>query len=353
MNTRIQTKLTLFALTFLAVPFAFAGEVSDADKGQTIDALFASMRRAYVFPDKATEAERAIRARLAAGDYANVKDGKAFAILLTEHLRAVCQDAHLHVSYSEPVLPVRKQNDQPSPAEIEQAKQSTRFSNAGFERVERLPGNVGYIKFNGFAPAEAAAAPVRAAMDFVANTDALIFDLRQNGGGSPETVRLICSYLFGETPVHLNDIYHRPTNKTTEFWTLRKVDGKRYLDREVYILTSKSTGSAAEEFSYNLKNLKRATLVGTSTWGGANPGDVIRLNDHFAAFVPDGRAINPITKTNWEGTGVEPDVKVAPEEALRTAHVLALKKLLAKATTDLDKQRLQRALAAVEAPRPR
>jgi C-terminal processing protease CtpA/Prc len=306
-------------LLTLVVTSACAGEINDTTKAQTIDSLLASMKKSYVFPEKAAEVETAIRGRMSRGEYAGVKDGREFADLLTEHLRAVCKDAHLGIRYSEQPLPVRKQNDRPSPEEIAQDKEMVRVINAGFERVERLPGNVGYIKFNGFAPKEAGAGPLKAAMAFVENTDALIFDVRQNGGGEPEMVQLICSYLFGETPVHLNDIYNRPTNKTQQYWTLRKVSGKRYLDRDVYVLTSKRTGSAAEEFSYNLKNLKRATLVGESTWGGANPGEVVRLNDHFAAFVPSGRAINPITKTNWEGVGVEPDVKVPASEALATA----------------------------------
>ncbi len=336
------------ALALLTASCAVAGEVTTETKAQTIDALFAAMRKEYVFPDKAAEAELAIRGRAQKGDYANVKDGQEFAELLTEHLRAVCQDAHLGVQYSEKPLPVRSQADRPSPVEIAKEKRWVKLINAGFERVERLIGNVGYIKFNGFASPEAAEGPVRAAMDFVADTDALIFDIRQNGGGQPATVRLICSYLFGDQPVHLNDIYSRPDNRTEQYWTLRKVAGKRYLNRDVYVLTSKKTGSGAEEFAYNLKNLKRATLIGESTWGGANPGGTVRLNDHFAAFIPSGRAINPITKTNWEGTGVQPDVAVPAADALKTAHILALKRLLEKATTEEDKKRLEQVLKAAE-----
>jgi C-terminal processing protease CtpA/Prc len=343
----MKHSLTTLALILLAMP-AFAGEITNEAKNQTIDSLFASMHKTYVFPDKATEAEQAIRDRLKNGEYDGVKDGREFAQLLSEHHRAVCKDAHLGVRYSEEVLPERKRNDQPSADEIKGMKMYETNTNAGFEKIERMPGNVGYIKFNGFMSPEGAARPIRAAMDFVADTDALIFDIRQNGGGDPATVRLICSYLFGDKPVHLNDIYLRPTNKTEEFWTLKKVAGKRYLGKEVYVLTSKRTGSGAEEFAYNLKNLKRATIVGESTWGGANPGEVVRLNDHFAAFVPNGRAINPITKTNWEGTGVEPDVKVAADDALKTAHILALKSIIAKTTDPGTKTRLEQGLKEMQ-----
>jgi C-terminal processing protease CtpA/Prc len=347
----LKRALPLFALAALALPVwaieKLGIDVDAAAKKQTVEALFTSMNQYYVFPDKAKEAEKAVKARLASGAYDGVKDGAEFAKLVTEDMRKVCQDAHLHVRFSETKLPEREEARQPTQAEIAEARRQTLRGNAGLQRVERLPGNVGLIKINGFHDPELAAEPIRAAMDFVANTDALIFDLRDNGGGDPSTVQLLCSYLFGEKPVHLNDIYFRPENRTTEFWTLKSVPGKRYEDREVYVLTSKRTGSGAEEFAYNLKNLKRATIVGSSTWGGANPGGMIRLNDHFSAFVPSGRAINPITKTNWEGVGVQPDVEVAPEGALKAAHVLALKSLLAKAKPE-DRKLLTSTLELIE-----
>ncbi len=339
--------ISILALTLASIS-AFAGEVDTNAKRQTVETLIKTLNQRYVFPDKAAEVERALKAKLASGGYDSITDGMAFARSLTADVNAIAKDAHFNVQYSEETLPPRREATQPSPAEIENYRRNNRLMNGAFERVERLIGNVGYIKFNGFAAKEDAARPIKAAMEFVADTDALIFDVRDNGGGSPGTVQLLCSYLFGEKPVHLNDLYWREGNQTTQFWTLKKVEGKRYLDREVYILTSKRTGSAAEEFTYNLKNLRRAMVVGSTTWGGANPGGVVRLNDHFAAFVPTGRAINPITKTNWEGTGVEPDISVKPEEALKTAHALAVKRLRDKATRAEDKERLTRALSQIE-----
>ncbi|MCM3872588.1 MAG: S41 family peptidase, partial [Pyrinomonadaceae bacterium] len=149
---------------------------------------------------------------------------------------------------------------------------------------------------------------------------------RGNGGGSPEMVALVCSYLFGAEPVHLNDLYWREGNRTDEFWTRKEVVGKRYLNKDVYVLTSKRTFSGAEEFTYNLKNLKRATIIGETTGGGAHPGGGFRINEHFSMFVPSGRAISPITKTNWEGTGVKPDIEVPSDQALLVARLTALKK---------------------------
>jgi retinol-binding protein 3 len=182
-----------------------------------------------------------------------------------------------------------------------------------------------------------------AAMSFVSETDALIVDIRHNGGGDPDMVASLSSYLFAE-PVHLNDLYFRPENTTRQFWTLAGVPGKRYLDRDIYVLTSKQTGSAAEEFAYNLKNLKRATIVGEVTWGGANPGGTVRLNDHFAAFVPSGRAINPISKTNWEGVGVKPDLEAPAEDALRLVQVKILEKRIAQEKDPERKKNLEERL---------
>ena len=215
------------------------------------------------------------------------------------------------------------------------------FNNYGFEKVERLAGNIGYLDLRGFMPAALARDTGAAAMNLLANSEALIFDLRNNGGGDPEMVAFLTSYLYGPTPVHLNDLYFRPADRTTEFWTLKEVPGRRMPDKDVYIVTSHRTFSAAEEFTYNLKNLKRATIVGENT-GGAHPGGPQKVNDHFAVWVPTGRAINPISKKDWEGDGVQPDVEVPAEKALKTAHLLALKKVTERTTDPMLKQRFER-----------
>ena len=322
--------------------------LSAAMKSETIATLLKLLQERYVFPEAAERAAADIRASENDNTYSNVTDGKQFADLLTAHLGAVCKDAHLRVRYSPTPLPPRVKRDRPTEEEARQEREMIRRTNAGFEKVERLAGNVGYLEFRGFMDPKAAARPVQAAMDFLADTDALIIDLRRNGGGSPDTVRLFCSYLFGSKPVHLNDLYFRSGNRTMQFWTLGRLPGKRYLDRDVFVLTSKRTGSGAEECAYNLQNLKRATIVGDTTWGGANPGDVYRLNERFEAFIPEGRAINPYTKTNWEGTGVQPDVRVASEQALKTAHAMAIKALMAKADSSDAREALGAALRTVE-----
>jgi len=305
-----------------------------------VETLGSSMHQWYAFPDLGDKVQALLKERLAAGAYDAAADGPALAKQLSQEVNAVIKDAHFRVLYSQKGMPPRAKREEPTAAENAQRAKFTKLINAGVDKVQRLDGNVGYIKIDGFMERELAARPIQAAMDFVSETDALIIDLRFNGGGSPDTVRLLCSYFFGPKPVHLNDIYMRPENKTDQFWTLAKVPGRRYEDKPVYLLTGKRTGSGAEEFAYDLKNLKRAILVGTSTWGGANPGGMVRLDDHFGAFIPMGRAINPYTHTNWEGTGVEPDVHVDADKALDTAHRLAVEKLLAAAKTDEDKERL-------------
>ena len=319
--------------------------IDTATKTQIINDLTKELNDSYIFGDVAKNMELKVKQNLQNKAYDSITSSRQFAQKLTEDLQSVSRDKHLSVKFSYGKIPVFQAGRAPSKELIENKLRSMRQVNYGFEKIERLQGNVGYIDLRGFADAEAGLETVAAAMNFVNNTDALIFDLRQNGGGSPEMVALICSYLFGEKPVHLNSLYRRKGDRTEEYWTKASVAGKRYGDKDIYVLTSNKTFSAGEEFSYNLKNLKRATIIGETTGGGAHPGGMFRINDHFSAFVPDGRAINPITKTNWEGTGVEPDVKVPKEFALKTAYALALNKIAEK-TPDEQRKKELRDLAA-------
>ncbi len=290
--------------------------LDDATRGQVIDAVLSRIRDGYVFADRAEDMDRAIRARQEGHEYDNVTNGAALARLLTAHLQEVSHDKHLQVDYFFGALgPVFQPPDEQGMAEL---------TNFGFETVDRLPGNIGYIRLIGFVRAEGAEAAVAEAMDAVHDADALIFDLRDNGGGDPDMVALISSYLFGEEPVHLNDFYFRQEDHTEQLWTLRDVPGIRFgPDKDVYVLTSGLTFSAAEAFAYDLQALGRATIVGETTAGGAHLSDGGPLVLGFGMYVPSGRAINPITGTDWEGTGVTPDVPVAADSALDTAASIA------------------------------
>lgn len=288
-----------------------------------IDGAISMLNEFYVFPDVAKHMEAALRTHQQHGDYDSVTDGDAFAGKLTNDLQAVSHDKHLRVNFSPAKLPDGTPGPNPNAA-AENRKQLERI-NCGFEKVEILPGNIGYVKFNMFADTEVCGPTATAAMNFLGNVDAIIYDLRDNGGGQPDMIALLSTYLFAE-PTHLNDLWERKGDKTRQFWTLPFVPGKRLDGKPVYILTSNRTFSGAEEFTYNLKNLKRATVVGETTGGGAHPVSGHRIDDHFMIGVPFARAINPISKTNWEGTGVEPDVKVAANEALGAAQKLATEK---------------------------
>ena len=334
----------IFAFSNYIIVAQDAGDmkIESAQKSAVIKTLLENLKKSYVFEDVAGKMDADINARLAKGEYAAIDSSREFARKLTEDLQSVSKDKHLRVRFSAEKIPVRGNVREPTAEEIAQNEDFQRSVNYGFDKIERLAGNIGYIELRGFFSPRLGEETVQAAMTLVSNTDALIFDLRRNGGGDPEMVALICSYLFGSEKVHLNDLYWRQNDRTDEFWTNPNVKGKKYLDKDVYILTSGRTFSGAEEFSYNLKNLKRATIIGETTGGGAHPGTSFRLSDHFDSFIPLGRAISPVTKTNWEGTGVTPHIATKQEEALKKAYGMALEKSMAKQTDENAKANLKR-----------
>jgi hypothetical protein len=308
---------------------------------QVIEGVLKSLNDYYVFPEVAKKMEEAIRERLQKGEYDQVTSAAQLARTLTGHLQGVSRDRHLGVRYSHDPIVAEGQRQAPNPEEMERARYQSALRNFGFERVERLQGNIGYLELRGFGPGDWAGDTAAAAMAFLANTDALIIDLRNNGGGGPDIIILLSSYLFGGEPVHLMDTYWREGDQTIQRWTMPYVSGKRYVNKDVYILTSKRTFSAAESFAYGLQSVKRARVVGETTGGGAHPGGMRRINEHFAVFMPNGRAINPVTKTNWEGVGVKPDIAVPAEQALKTAHLTAVSKLMENPKDSERKEQLK------------
>jgi retinol-binding protein 3 len=305
--------------------------VEATERGQLLDRIAKELQDAYVFPEVAEKMVADLKARRA--EYEKITSGPALASKLTASLQEISKDKHLRVRASAKPFP-KPPKEGPTAAERERMKEFGRRMNGAIAKVERLPGNIGYLDIRNFMQPEAVAEPMAAAMDFLARTDAFILDLRKNGGGSPKGVALVCSYFFAEEPVHLNSLYWRKGDRTEEFWTLKSVTGKRYLGKDLYVLTSSRTFSGAEECAYNLQTQKRATIVGETTGGGAHPGGMVPLGERFIAFIPTGRAINPITKTNWEGTGVKPDKASAADQALDVAHQMAVKKLLDGAKDD-------------------
>jgi hypothetical protein len=298
--------------------------VSPAEIGTLVEGAARAVEERYVFPDVGAKIAGKLRHQQSEGNYNSLKTATALTAALTVDLQSFNQDKHLRLIPNES-LPAGSGDHQSDPT---LGSDGETYDNHGFVKVERLAGNIGYIKarmFYGVAPSRAT---VTAAMEFVADTDALIIDIRDHHGGDPMTVAFLISYLTAPERIHLNDFLDRDSQLRGSSYTETQVSGRRYgTSKPIYILINSKTFSAAEEFAYDLQALKRATLVGESTGGGANPGGFIRLSDRFSVFVPTGRAQNPLTGTNWEGAGVQPDLKVGSEEALAFVHRLLLQKM--------------------------
>ena len=204
-----------------------------------------------------------------------------------------------------------------------------RLDNFGIRRVERLNGNVGYIDLRRMAVPANAGPAIAAAMELMAGTYALIIDMRHNGGGAPEGVVFWCSYLFDGEPTHLDDIFRADTGETRQFWALPYVPGTRYPDQPVYLLTSERTFSGGEDLCYTLQALGRAQVIGETTGGGAHPTRPFPVSPAVHIGIPFARSINPVTGTNWQGTGVVPDVAVPQAQAYDVAYARALEHVLA------------------------
>lgn len=299
-----------------------------AAQAAIVETLCEKLTTHYVFPEVAGQIAANLQRCLAEGAYEQITEGEAFASLLTEHLRQVNGDRHLGVHWHPEPLPERR--GPPSAEQLELWRLGAGLDNYGLYKVERLPGNVGYLNIEHFDNPAWGGDTLAAAMTFLSHTSALILDLRQNGGGYPGMVALLCSYLLGDEPVHLLTFHRREGSdeEIRQSWTLPYVPGRRYGDGPVYVLTSKATFSGGEECAYDLKTRKRATLIGEVTGGGANPGGGHRLHPNFEAFIPDGRPVSPVTGENWEGTGVEPDIPAEAAQAFQIAYRLALQAVI-------------------------
>ena len=302
-------------------------KIDAAGRAKVIDGAVAALNESYVYPETAKKMEEAVRGHQKKGEYDTITDGDDFAKRLTDDLQAVSHDKHLHVMFSPAALPADMGREgPPDPKQQEDERKEMERANCGFDKAEVMEGNIGYLKFDFFGNPKFCGATAVAAMNFLANVDAIIFDLRENGGGDPKMVAFISSYLFAER-THLNDLWTRKGDVTDQYWTDPYVPGKRLDGKPAFVLTSKETFSGGEEFTNNLKVLKRATIVGETTGGGAHPVRGHRIDDHFGIGVPFARAVNPVTHKDWEGTGVEPDVKVDAAQALDTAKKLAAEKV--------------------------
>jgi hypothetical protein len=295
--------------------------IDAAMQARVIDGAVAALNESYVDPAVAKAMESDLRARLTKGEFAKITDGATFATALTDAMRAISRDKHLGVAF----VPAKLPPPPPPPASpppAAPAPEQWTAARCGYAPATQLPGRIGLIKFNGFASPLVCRDAASAMLNSLGEVDAIIFDLRDNGGGDPAMVAYMASYLFADR-THVTDIWTRTTDQTREFWTEAQVPGNRYAKQPVFILTSTRTFSGAEDFSYSLQALKRAVIVGEVTGGGAHPVRGQPLVGGFSIGVPYAKTVNPITKSNWEGTGVAPDVRVTAAEALAAAQKLA------------------------------
>ena len=347
--------LNALALAVLSIAPAFARPA--ACQAEAVNAVAQLLQERYARADVAHRYAQALRQHLAQGRYCSAQDGDALAGQLTTDLQAVHPDRHLKVRHSTTPLPADEPTWSPSAEEAEQARRAQLRDNVGFEKVEVIKGNVGYLRFSYFGDPTLGAPKLEAAMAFLADTDALVIDLRRNMGATdPELIDLLSRYLVRDadlvTPVvHWRDTRPDPM-KSPKPWPLQ---GRRYLDKPVYMLSSGSTFSGAEGFLYNLQAMRRATVVGERTGGGANPGRELRATDHLAVWVPLGYTEHPLTRTSWEGVGVIPDRELPARQALPAALQLAYEQLLRTALQDPNHARLlqaQRNAASAELDKP-
>ncbi len=333
---RATIVLILTAITTVPLLHAQSTTPDPAARRTVIELVLKEIGAGYIYSEKTPDIARVIHKQEEGGAY-DTASGEEFAHRLTKDLQSAGHDLHFEVDYSSDVLP--QEPTAPTVPTREERFNAGRDDNYGFRKIEILKGNVGYVAFDFFHRAETMGGTLAAAMNFVSNTDALILDLRDNDGGRADSVALLVSYFVEGNPQQLVGIYWKPLSKTVESFTSPSIEGKKYLDRHVYILTSKDTVSAAEAFCQNMKDLKLATLVGEVTAGAANPGSMKRIDDHFSLFLPTGKAVDPATGNNWEGMGVHPDVAVSAADSLREAQILALKAIQEKADTN-KRQRL-------------
>ena len=320
----------IFMLLFLiSLPaFSSARHMSAREKNNIVDTICSLLRSNYIIAETGNAVSAQLHAASNQGKYDGMSLPEEFASQLNADLVEWSGDKHLGVVYDpEWVQEIRGEGSEDAYL-TEAMINEEKMGNFGFKHLEILDGNVGYLDLRIFFHPKYAGETAVAAMNYFSNCRALIVDLRSNGGGWGYMVALMCSYfLDNEEIVHLNSIYSRPEDRYYQSWSLPYVPGKILSEVPLYILTSRSTFSAAEEFCYNLKYLERCTIVGERTRGGAHPISSLVLDDNLILIIPEWTSIHPITKANWEGVGVEPDIEIPAEDAFNVAYSEILQKL--------------------------
>jgi hypothetical protein len=325
--------------------------IDAATQAAIVDSLTAVIDSVYVLEEPAGRIVEGLRKNLADGAYTDLTDPAEFARQLQQDAQEINHDGHFGIAAMMPLDPsVTEAQLEEDPEDVERQRRMRGAKNYGFRKVEILPGGVGYLRFDQFSHGDEAFAAAAAAMNFLANSNALIIDVRNNGGGSAAMIRLICGYLFAEE-THLINWDIRALDKTVQSYSPDFVPGKRLTEQPVYVLTSGNTFSAAEEFTFDLRNLERATVVGDTTGGGGHTvaGYVFDFDDfRMGIRVPYGRAYNPENNEGWEGVGVIPHMAVPAEMALEAAHADALRKFIEDEEDEQYKAGLEWALLDLE-----
>ncbi|MDQ6755990.1 MAG: S41 family peptidase [Bacteroidota bacterium] len=312
-------------------------------KNKVIDNICKALNKNYVYPDKAKLMCDYINEQNIIGKYNSITNANELANQVLKHIRSVYNDTHLRIEY-DPQLEkeilkfLSSKKDAIKISEADIAKEEK--MNFYFKKLEILPSNIGYIEFNGFAnPSHEARKTINAAMQFVSHTDALIIDLRNNFGGSGG--QSIANYFFN-TKTYTGRSFNRIENKWTDNYieNQKVITNGLVLQMPVYILTSKRTFSAAEGLAYTLQKLKNAVIIGDTTRGGAHLTRSFSLGNGFVGFIPYMRGENVITKTDWEGTGVIPNIAIEESNSLVVAQNIILNKKFNATTNENEKRKI-------------
>lgn len=344
----VMTKNKFFIFSILPVFLFISAHSQDAgpklnskDIGVLVDSVTKALNRWYIFPDKSALVEKTLKANYKKGLYNKANNSRELSMLLNTDIQATYKDKHLAVRYN-PMMERHLLTTTPDSIiklEEEMMLQDDRNRNFDFIKVEKLPGNIGYLRWDGFAGNLTEVTPIMdGAFRFVANTKALIIDMRYNGGGSPQTVLAMENYFFDKKipMTHIIDF-----NKDTLKQYIDPAKTTFKLKMPVYILTGKITFSGAEDFTYGMKHSKRAVVVGDTSGGGAHPTDGFLAGKGFIINIPTARSYSEYTKTDWEGTGVYPDFPIKSEKAMAKAQALILYDLLSKTNDEDQKKRLK------------
>ena len=306
-----------------------------------VDSLCGAMKREYIYPDKAVLIVNYINSEFKKGSYNKAKNNFELGQLLSNNMQQVFKDGHLSIRF-DPQLTAQFETPWKAMTEAERQKQyemdvkGAQEGNFAFKRTERLSGNIGYVRWDGFVPlVDEAKSTLDAAFKFVSNCRALIIDMRYNGGGSPDMVLQIQNYFFNNK-ISMNEIISRSNDTLKRYTDPSKTDFK--LNMPIYILTGRRTFSAAEDFTFGMQNNKRAVVVGDTTGGGAHHTGSHNMGQGFVAFIPNARS--PMDK-DWEGKGILPNFAVPSEQALTKAQILIFTDLLSKTEDERVKNMCQ------------